>query len=127
MNTAGWPRNVVGVKIKQEDKFMPQFEKGKKTAGRPKGRQNNTTIEFKQAVNNLLNVAAPKMIAWLEKIAATDPARALDLVGKLAEYAHPKLARTEVAFDPNESVVFKLEMGKPLNEKKEKEKTDDES
>lgn len=102
---------------------MARFEKGK--GGRPKGAQNKTTIEFKQAVNNLLNHAAPKMVAWLDKIATEDPGRALDLVGKIAEYAHPKLARSELAFDPNKSVVFRLEMGKDLNKEKEKENNDE--
>jgi hypothetical protein len=103
---------------------MGRFKKGE--GGRPKGIPNKTTIEFKHAVNNLLNYAAPKMVAWLEKIAETDPARALDLMSKLAEYAHPKLARSEVAFDPNKSVVFTLNMGKKLNINPQPEKETEE-
>jgi hypothetical protein len=64
--------------------------------GRPAGKPNKSTMEFREAVNALLRYAAPNMVKWLEKIAADDPNKALDHVHKLAEYAQPKLARTEV-------------------------------
>ncbi len=64
--------------------------------GRRKGVQNKTTLEFKQAVTNLLEHATPNMIAWLERVAQEDPGKALTLCGNLAEYAFPKLARTEL-------------------------------
>lgn len=63
--------------------------------GRPKGIPNKATIEFKQAVTDLLTLAAPDFQEWLVRVAATDPGKALDLCGKLAEYAYPKLNRTE--------------------------------
>jgi len=62
------------------------------------------TIEFKEAVTNLLIFAGPKMVEWLDAVATgngdpskASPEKALDLTAKLAEYAAPKLARTEVA------------------------------
>ncbi len=64
--------------------------------GRPKGLQNKATVEFKEAINRLLDHAQPHIINWLKRVAKTDPARALDLIAKLAEYAHPKLSRSEV-------------------------------
>lgn len=64
--------------------------------GRPKGIPNRTTTDFKQAVNKLIEYATPNMVAWLETVAHDDPAKALDLVHRLAEFAHPKLARTEL-------------------------------
>lgn len=64
--------------------------------GRPKGTPNKTTLVFKEALNNLLELAAPQMVEWLERVAKDDPAKALDQIGKLAEYVHPKLGRTEV-------------------------------
>lgn len=74
-----------------------RFEKGKSgnPRGKPKGAISKTTLEFKEALNNLLNYAAPKMVEWLERIATDDPTKALDHVGKLAEYVYPKLGRTE--------------------------------
>lgn len=68
-------------------------------AGRPKGVQNKVTAEFKVALNNLLELSAPKMADWLEQVAQTDPGKALDQLGRLAEYVHPKLARTETKIE----------------------------
>lgn len=74
-----------------------KFEKGKSgnPRGKPKGSISKTTVEFKEALTNLLNYAAPEMTKWLQRVAEIDPAKALDHVGKLAEYIHPKLGRTE--------------------------------
>jgi len=63
--------------------------------GRPKGKPNKKTREFKEAINNFLEYAAPKMVEWLNEI--DDPSKRLDHVAKMAEYAFPKLARTEMS------------------------------
>jgi hypothetical protein len=86
--------------------------------GRPKGLPNKATVEFKQAVTRLLDHGGPKMIEWLEAVARgniedggktePDPAKALDLISKLAEYAAPKLARTEIAGDSNAPLTVVL-------------------
>lgn len=71
--------------------------KGKKTGGREKGTPNRTTREFRETVRLLLESNAENVSAWLDMVAQTDPGRALDLLCKLAEYASPKLARSELA------------------------------
>lgn len=76
-------------------------------AGRPAGTPNKATLEFKGAVNNLINHATPNMVEWLDKIAGTSPEKAFDIISKLAEYAHPKLARTEIRNPDGET--FKTE------------------
>ena len=63
--------------------------------GRPKGVPNKVTMDFKKAVVNLMEFAAPQMVDWLGQVAAEDPSKALDLINKLADYAFPKLGRTE--------------------------------
>lgn len=85
--------------------------KSKRAAGRPKGAENKATTDFKAAVNNVLNYAAPKMVGWLESVALGDiehgvkpaPEKALDLLAKLAEFAAPKLSRAEVANADNKA------------------------
>ena len=82
--------------------------KGVKTGGRRPGSLNKATVEFRQTVQKVLEENAANVGKWLTMVAegvpATtpdgkgvepDPGKALDLMAKLAEYAAPKLARTE--------------------------------
>ena len=63
---------------------------------------NKATVEFRETVKALLEKNADNVAIWLEQVAkgvgGKEPApdKALDLLAKLAEYAAPKLARTEV-------------------------------
>lgn len=99
---------------------MP-FEKGrKKTGGKKKGQQNRATTDFKDAVNRLLDYATPHMVEWLGLVAQEDPAKALDHVHKFAEYAHPKLARTEHTGKDGKDLYASMspeEIDRQLNEK----------
>jgi len=101
-------RSVSGV-------FM-KFEKGKSgnPNGKPKGIPNKCTTEFRQAVTNLLTYAAPEMIGWLKSVASTNPDKALNHVSKLAEYANPKLARTEHIGDNGVPIVHIGDNGAPI-------------
>lgn len=72
--------------------------------GRPKGTQNRATLEFKEAVNNLINFATPQMVDWLEQIAQESPDKALDHVYKFAQFGYPLLARTELTGDKKNPV-----------------------
>lgn len=64
--------------------------------GRPKGTPNKLTVEFRDTVRQLLERNSDNVSVWLEQVAMDDPGKALDLLAKLAEFAAPKLARTEV-------------------------------
>lgn len=74
---------------------------GKKTGGRKAGTPNKATAEFRQTVQALLDDNRDNVGVWLTQVAEghgdekADPAKALDLLAKLAEYAAPKLNRTE--------------------------------
>lgn len=64
---------------------------------------NKRTSEFKAVVTDLLDQNKENVCKWLNLVAngdgadlKPDPGKALDLMGRLAEYAYPKLARTEV-------------------------------
>jgi len=74
-----------------------------KTGGRSAGTPNKATREFRETINKLLEGNADNVAKWLtivaegdlEKKIKPDPGKALDLLAKLAEFAAPKLARTE--------------------------------
>ena len=70
--------------------------KGLKVGGRTAGTPNKATVEFKEAVNNLINFATPHMVNWLEQIATDDPNKALDHVYKFAQFGYPLLSRAEM-------------------------------
>jgi len=62
--------------------------------GRPKGVPNKATTQFKEALNNLFETAAPQMIEWLAEV--KDPKDRFDILSKFVEILYPKLARSEV-------------------------------
>lgn len=72
-------------------------------SGRAPGTPNKATREFRETVTKLLEGNADNVAKWLalvaegdpEKDIKPDPGKALDLLAKLAEFAAPKLARTE--------------------------------
>lgn len=100
---------------------------------RPKGSPNRSTEQVRRAIASLLEMSAPRMIEWLQKVAdgipekdeegkqvgwinKPDPASATNLVLKAAEFHIPKLARTEMVGDPDKPLfISKIELV-PMNE-----------
>lgn len=76
-----------------------------KTGGRTAGTPNKVTTEFRETVRKLLEDNAQNFGRWLTLVAEGDgtdgpggrpnPGKALDIVTGLAEFAAPKLQRTE--------------------------------
>lgn len=72
-------------------------------AGRPPGSPNKVNAEFRETVRRLLEENSENFSRWLTIVAEgdgsesgkPDPAKALDLIAKLAEFAAPKLSRSE--------------------------------
>ena len=88
-------------------------------AGKPRGAVAKVNREFRETVRQLLEDNAENVSRWLSLVAEgdgtekgkPDPARALDLMAKLAEYAAPKLARTEIVGDPEKPLTIqKIEL-----------------
>jgi hypothetical protein len=83
-------------------------------SGKKKGTVNKATADIKEAYKNLIEMNLENMTAWLEQIAAKDPAKAIMIISELSEYVIPKLARTEMTgkdgkdFIPSETtIIFK--------------------
>ena len=80
--------------------------------GRPKGSGNKVTTEIREQFANILENKLPEMQEWLERVAETDPAKAMDLAMKLSERFVPQLSRQEVTGKDGEdlfkNVTFKF-------------------
>ncbi len=90
--------------------------KGAKTGGRVAGTPNKVTAEFRQTVTALLEKNAANVDLWLQQVAdgegevKPDPAKALDLLAKLAEYAAPKLSRAEVTGEDGGAIKHSIKV-----------------
>ena len=64
--------------------------------GRPKGSKNKVPAELREALRLALDGFAPRIPQLLEQVAAKDPAKALELVGRLGDFIVPRQARVHV-------------------------------
>jgi hypothetical protein len=90
---------------------MPQYKKTQSgnRAGRPKGTPNKATAEAREAFRNLLDKNTPQMQKWLDQVALEDPAKAMELMLKLAEYVLPKLQRQELVGKDGEDLFKNIQ------------------
>lgn len=106
--------------------FKPGDDPNRKGAGRPKGSQNKTTQEIKQAYQQLLESNLDNMSTWLARMASEDEGKALDYMLKLSEYIIPKLARQEVTGKDGQDLFKNLtfEFGPDNNKEDERDYND---
>jgi hypothetical protein len=92
--------------------------------GRPPGSVNKATKTFRETVSRLLEDNAENVSKWLYEVAEgsvekelkADPKGALTLLAQMAEYATPKLNRTEMTGDgggPVEVSAIQIKLVKP--------------
>lgn len=82
--------------VKETEQKRGRVGDGTPGPGRKAGVPNKVTTEFRATIQKLLDDNRENVSEWLSKVATEDPAKALDLLAKLAEFAAPKLSRTEV-------------------------------
>lgn len=96
----------------------------RKGRGRPPGSLNKATKTFRETVSRLLEDNAENVSKWLYEVAEgnpekelkADPKGALTLLAQMAEYATPKLNRTEMTGDgggPIEVSGIQIKLVKP--------------
>lgn len=76
--------------------------------GRKVGSKNKATMELRQVIADIADRQAPKVEAWLEKVAEDDPGKALDLFLRMIEYHIPKLARTEMTGEDGGALTIRV-------------------
>jgi len=105
------------------------FTKGHKQT-KPKGAINKTTRDIKEAYRMLIEKNLDNLTEWLERIAVTDPDKAIRIVSELSEYVIPKLARTDLTSGDKPLkqdltiIVDKSETAEALKQLRDGSKTD---
>ena len=99
------------VETKQESSQEQSPKRGKRPGrpenltqagkGRPKGVPNKISSTFRETITQLLSDNSANVGVWLARVSEDDPAKALDLLAKLAEYAAPKLSKVEQTSEVN--------------------------
>jgi hypothetical protein len=73
-----------------------QFTAGDPRAGRPKGVPNKATAAVRDAISGFVDGKADQVQELWERVAKRDPAKALEIYAKLAEFVLPKLSRSTI-------------------------------
>ena len=96
--------------------FQKGHDPNRNLNGRPKGAANKVTQELKDAFALLLQNKLPEFEGWLERVAETDPAKALDLAIKLSERFVPALARQEITGADGKDLNMTFKFGDKLTD-----------
>jgi hypothetical protein len=87
--------------------------KGRKTGGRKAGVPNKVTSAARQAFLATFGKLEGDLEGWIRRTSEEDPAKAADLIIRMAEYHFPKLGRQEVTGADGGPVEFVIrDLGK---------------
>jgi len=90
-------------------------------AGRPKGSKNKITEEIRQQFTNVLENRLPDFDQWLQRTAAEDPAKAMEILIKLSERFLPALSRQEITGEDGGPLNFTFKFGQRADKEEEAE------
>lgn len=95
--------------------------------GKKPGTVNKTTKHIREAYQKLTEDNLENMSIWLGRIAAEDPAKAMDTMIRLSEYILPKLARTELTGNDGDDLFknIKFEFGPDANDTEARDHTEE--
>lgn len=84
------------------------FQKGQSgyPQGREKGGSNKDTIAIKKAYLDLLNNNLRNIQVWLNRVAAEDPGRAIDLLLKMTPFVVPKKTEADITIDNPINIII---------------------
>ena len=85
-------------------------EAGKK--GSRKGVPNKSTKDIRDGFQMFVENNIGKFQGWIEEVAKTNPAKAIELVTSLGEYILPKLSRTEIDAEVKGDLETKIDYSK---------------
>lgn len=89
------------------------FVKGNKLGkGRPKGTPNQSSVEVKNLFQKFIERNEANLQEDYERMRAKMPDKANDVFMKVAEYVHPKLARTEVVGKDGQELTIGIDLSK---------------
>jgi hypothetical protein len=64
--------------------------------GRPPGSPNKVTKNIREKFEEIIEKKSIKISNWLDKVADEDPAKAIELITRMAEYVVPKLNKVGI-------------------------------
>ena len=89
------------------------FQKGQSgnPSGRAKGAKDKVKADTKEAFQSLVEGNLKNVEKWIKEVATENPAKALDIILRMAEFFIPKMKSTDVKLEATETVRQVIKWG----------------